>query len=136
MEVRVLAALPSSGYPEQDYIRVHTDADPLDDTVVLATIERVTDRSKGKVKRVKTLLARQRMPADAALDLATSYAEWKQVPVVYTDSWPPWCGKAANPFEISQWFLRHRADEPRFVRDEGDVNSDEAVQEQADADER
>ena len=44
MEVRVLTAPPSSGYPEQDYICVHTDADPLDDTVVLATIERVTDR--------------------------------------------------------------------------------------------
>ena len=89
MEVRVLAALPPSGCPERDYIRVHTDTDPLDDTVVLATIERVTDRSKGKVKRVKTIVARQRMSADAALDLATSYAEWKQVPVVYTDSWPP-----------------------------------------------
>jgi hypothetical protein len=88
MEVRVLAALPPSGCPEQDYIRVHTDTDPLDDTVVLATIERVTDRTKGTVKRVKTLIARQRMSADAALDLATSYAEWKQVPVVYTDSWP------------------------------------------------
>ena len=88
MEVRVLAALPPSGCPEQDYIRVHTDTDPLDDTVVLATIERVTDRTKGAVKRVKTLIARQRMSADAALDLATSYAEWKQVPVVYTDSWP------------------------------------------------
>jgi hypothetical protein len=89
MEVRVLAAPPSSGYPDQDYICVHTDADPLDDTVVLATIERVTDRTKGRVKHIKTLLARQRMSADAALDLATSYAEWKQVPVVYTDSWPP-----------------------------------------------
>jgi hypothetical protein len=85
MEVRVLTAAPSSGYPEQDYICVHADADPRDDTVVLATIERVTDRTKGKVKRVKTLLARQRMSPDAALDLATSYAEWKQVPVVYAD---------------------------------------------------
>jgi hypothetical protein len=85
MDVRVLTALPASGYPEQDYICVHTDADPLDDTVVLATIQRVTDRTKGKVKRVKTLLARQRMSPDAALDLATSYAEWKQIPVVYAD---------------------------------------------------
>ena len=88
MEVRVLSAPPSSGYPENDYICVHTDADPLDDTVVLATIERVTDRTQGKVKRVKTLLARVRMSIDAALGLATSYAEWKQVPVVYADS-PP-----------------------------------------------
>jgi hypothetical protein len=89
MEVRVFAASPSSGYPDQDYICVHTDADPMDDTVVLATIERVTDRTQGKVKRIKTLVTRQRMSADAALDLATSYAERKQVPVVYTDSWPP-----------------------------------------------
>jgi hypothetical protein len=88
MEVRVLPATPSSGCPEQDYICVHTDTDPLDDTVVLATIERVTDRSKGKVKRVKTLLARVRMSVDAALGLATSYAQWKQVPVVYADSRP------------------------------------------------
>ena len=86
MEVRVLNAQPSSAYPEQDYICVHTDTDPLDDTVLLATIERVTDRTKGRVKRVKTLLARQRMSADAAIDLATSYAEWKQVPVVYADA--------------------------------------------------
>jgi hypothetical protein len=86
MDVRVLAAQPSSGCPEQDYSCVHTDTDPLDDTVVLATIERVTDRTKGRLKRVKTLLARQRMSADAAIDLATSYAEWKQVPVVYADS--------------------------------------------------
>jgi hypothetical protein len=88
MDVRVLTAPPAPG-SEQDYICVHTDADPLDDTVVLATIERVTDRTKGKVKRVKTLLARQRMSPDAALDLATSYAEWKQVPVVYAESLAP-----------------------------------------------
>lgn len=88
MEVRVLTAPPSSQYAERDYIRVHTDTDPLDDTVVLATIERVTDREKNgeKLKRVKTLLARQPMSPDAALDLATSYAEWKQIPVVYTDA--------------------------------------------------
>ena len=88
MEVRVLTAPPSSGYAEHDYIRVHTDTDPLDDTVVLATIERVTDREKNgeTLKRVKTLLARRPMSPDAALDLATSYAEWKEVPVVYADS--------------------------------------------------
>jgi len=88
MEVRVFSAPPSSAYPENDYICVHTDTDPLDDTVVLATIERVTDRTRGNIKRVKTLLAGVRMPIDAALGLATSYAEWKQVPVVYSDSQP------------------------------------------------
>jgi hypothetical protein len=84
----VLSASPATGCPEQDYVRLHTDTDPFDDTVVLATIERVTDRTKDGErarKRVRTLLARQRMSADAALVLATSYAEWKQVPVVYAD---------------------------------------------------
>jgi hypothetical protein len=89
MEVRVLGAPPSSGYPDRDYIRVHADTDPLDDTVVLATIERVTDKTldgSTVMKRVKTLLARQRMSVDAALGFATSYAERKQVPVVYADT--------------------------------------------------
>jgi hypothetical protein len=87
MEVRVLSAAPSP-CPERDYIRVHADADPLDDTVVLDTIERITDRAKddGATKRVKTLVARQRMPADTAIVLALRYAERKQVPVVYADS--------------------------------------------------
>ncbi|HJR69433.1 MAG TPA: hypothetical protein VKA43_05295 [Gammaproteobacteria bacterium] len=89
MEVRVLAAPPSSICPEHDYIRLHTDMDPLDDTAVLATIERVTDKTKPgatQVKRVKTLVTRLRMTAGAALELATSYAYWKKVPVVYADS--------------------------------------------------
>ena len=85
MDVRVICALPPWNRPETDYVRVLTCPVADDDTVVLATIERVTDRTKGKVKRVKTLLARQRMSPDAALDLATSYAEWKQVPVVYAE---------------------------------------------------
>jgi hypothetical protein len=89
VEVRVLSTSPSPDCPENDYVRLHTDADPFDDTVVLATIERVTDRTKrgeSAAKRVKTLLARQRMSAYAALVLATSYAVWKQVPVVYADA--------------------------------------------------
>lgn len=89
MEVRVLNNVESpSGCLEQDYIRVHADADPFDDTVVLATIERITDRAKdeGATKRVKTLVARQRMPADTAIVFALSYAERKQVPVIYADS--------------------------------------------------
>ena len=88
MEVRVLAAPPSSICPEQDYIRVHADTDPLDDTAVIATIERVTDKTKAgdTRKRVKTLVARLRMTAHAALELATSYAHRKNVAVVYADS--------------------------------------------------
>jgi len=55
---------------------------------VLATIERVTDRAKpGEVvmQRVKTLVARQLMPADAVLTFAMSYAARKHIPVVYAD---------------------------------------------------
>jgi hypothetical protein len=92
MDVRVLSALPSSSCPEQDYVRVHTCADPGDDTVTLATIERVTDKVKTDAratKRIKALLVRQPMSPDAALGLATSYAERKQIPVVYADSSSP-----------------------------------------------
>ena len=88
MEVRVLSAPPAVGCPEKDYIRVHTCSDPEDDTVTLATIERVTDKttdSASTTTRVRTLILRQPMSADAALELATSYAERKQIPVVYAD---------------------------------------------------
>jgi hypothetical protein len=89
MDVRVLDALPSSNCAEKDYVCVHTYADPFDDTVTLATIERVIDKTKeGMIaaKRVKTLLERQPMSVDAALVLATSYAERKHIPVVYSDA--------------------------------------------------
>lgn len=89
MEVRVLNALPSSACPEKDYVRVHTCSDPADDTVTLATIERVIDKTKGGLRagqRVKKLIERQPMSVDAAVDLATSYAERKQIPVVYADA--------------------------------------------------
>jgi hypothetical protein len=62
-----------------------------DDTVVLATIERVVDKDGGEpaercelTRRVKRLLT-GRMTEDAALVLATSYAEHKKIPVVYAD---------------------------------------------------
>lgn len=88
MEVRVLCALPSSNCPENDYVRVQTHSDPFDDTVVLATIERVTDRVKdGAIaKRIKSLIVRLPMSPSAALGLATSYAERKHIPVVYAES--------------------------------------------------
>jgi hypothetical protein len=90
MEVRVVHALPT---PETDYVRVHTCTAPDDDTVTLATIERVVEKASLKpdegdtlVKRVKTLIMRQPMTPDEALELATSYAERKQIEVVYADS--------------------------------------------------
>jgi hypothetical protein len=92
MEVRVVKALPSASCPESDYVRVHTCSDPGDDTVTLATIERIVDKTividdqaTALTKRVKTLIMRQPMAADVALELATSYAERKKIPVVYAD---------------------------------------------------
>jgi hypothetical protein len=92
MEVRVVKALPSASCPESDYVCVHTCSDPGDDTVTLATIERIVDKTivvddqpTALTKRVKTLIMRQPMPPDVALDLATSYAERKKIPVVYAD---------------------------------------------------
>ncbi len=92
MSVRVVKALPSASCSEADYVRVYTCSDPGDDTVTLATIERIVDKpsipedeSPTLTKRVKTLIMRQPMPADVALELATSYAERKKIPVVYAD---------------------------------------------------
>ncbi|HVY66591.1 MAG TPA: hypothetical protein VHH11_17350 [Gammaproteobacteria bacterium] len=91
MEVRVLNSLPGNDCPDQDYIRVHTCSAPEDDTVTLATIERITDRTTASrtTKRVRTLLGRRPMSVDAALELATSYAERKQVPIVYAEPVTP-----------------------------------------------
>ncbi len=89
MEVKVLNVRSSPGSSEPDYIRVHTEPEPFDDTVVLATIERVTDRAKpgeAVTQRIKTLVARRLMPAEAVLTLAMSYAVRKHIPVVYADA--------------------------------------------------
>ena len=89
MEVKVLNAPPLPGSAEPDYLRVHTEPEPFDDTVVLATIERVTDRAKpGEevTQRIRTLVARRPMPVDAVLTFAMSYAARKHIPVVYADA--------------------------------------------------
>jgi hypothetical protein len=92
MDVRVVCAEPVTGCRETDYVRVHTYSHPFDDTVTLATIERVIEKANAAAtrqpntpKRVKTLLTRQPMSPDQAIVLATSYAERKKIPVVYAD---------------------------------------------------
>jgi hypothetical protein len=85
MDVRVICSLPACERPERDYVLVHTCSSPDDDTITLATIERVVDKTNGLAKRIKTLVARARMTAGEALSFATSYAERKQIPVVYAD---------------------------------------------------
>ena len=87
--MKVLTAQPAPGSTEPDYLRVHTEPEPFDDTVVLATIERVTDRAKpgeAVTQRIKTLVARRPMAAGAVLTLAMSYAARKHIPVVYADA--------------------------------------------------
>ena len=90
MEVRVVHTLPACQRPGTDYVRVHTCTAPDDDTVTLATIERVVEKANPKPDEadtlVKTLIMRQPMTADEALELATSYAERKKIEVVYADS--------------------------------------------------
>ncbi|MEO8463727.1 MAG: hypothetical protein ABI640_00160 [Gammaproteobacteria bacterium] len=89
MDVKVLNMLPSPGSSEPDYVRVHTEPEPFDDTVVLATIERVTDRAKAGeeiTQRIKTIVARRPMPVTAVLTFAMSYAARKHIPVVYAEA--------------------------------------------------
>jgi hypothetical protein len=87
MEVRVVCEPPATNCPETDYVHVRTCPDPDDGTVTLATIERVVGKSENAarrlVRRVKTLIARQRMSQSDALLLATNYAQRKRIPVVY-----------------------------------------------------
>lgn len=90
MDVRVVCSVPPWSYQDQDYVRVQTCTDPADETMTLATIERIVDKTNVTAnaparKRIKALLVRQRMSADEALGLATRYAQRKKIPVVYTD---------------------------------------------------
>jgi hypothetical protein len=91
MDVQLICALPSWNRPETDYVRVLTSSVPDDDTVVLATIERVVDKDTNAPaercelsRRVKTLISRRMSPSDAFV-LAKSYAERKGIAVVYAD---------------------------------------------------
>lgn len=91
MDVRVVSELSMATRPESDYVRVHTFCDPNDDTVTLATIERVIEKSMVAetrptlMKRIKTLIMRKPMSIDDAVGLATRYAAAKNISVVYAD---------------------------------------------------
>lgn len=90
MEVRIVRHEQVQRCPEGDYVRVCTCCDPKDDTVTLATIQRVVDKCgdalESKPKRyVKTLVMERPMSPDAALGFATCYAERKRIPIVYAE---------------------------------------------------
>ena len=86
MEVRVVCQAPTEPCPAADFVRVSTCSDPNDDTVTLATIQRVVEKNDvkkiGHRWHVKTLIMEQPMSADEALGFATRYAARKNIPVV------------------------------------------------------
>jgi hypothetical protein len=90
MNIQVLPLERVDGDGTGEYLAVHTHHDPKDDTVTLATIQLVVERT---VRRrasdtnwhVKNLIVDHPMSLDAALGFATCYAEHKNVPVIYTN---------------------------------------------------
>jgi len=90
MAVKILAEFTDPEAADQDFVRVRAHPDPGDDTVTLATIERVVEccgedaeEAAGSHWHIKTLVLDQPMTLDAAVGLATRYAERKGIPVVY-----------------------------------------------------
>jgi hypothetical protein len=89
MTVKIVPEHQTNDCPGNDYLRVSTCSDPLDDTVTLATIQRFVEKQTPKDASnrvlVRTLVLRKPMTPDEALGLARRYAERKHIPVVYTD---------------------------------------------------
>jgi hypothetical protein len=89
VEVRILSG-ELSETDEVDFVRVRTCAAEEDDTVTLATIQRVVDKNNGArlpgpAWHVRTLIFERPMQPDVALGLATRYAERKGIRTVYTE---------------------------------------------------
>jgi hypothetical protein len=89
MSVRILPESSTTSVRCSDYVRVSTRSDPNDDTVTLATIERIVEKQRKSEAaepkvHVKALVVSQPMSPDQALGLATCYAERKHIPIVYT----------------------------------------------------
>jgi hypothetical protein len=93
MEVRVVHQESAQSCPATDFVRVSTCSDPNDDTVTLATIQRVVEKKDAKKIghrwHVKTLIMERPMSPDEALGFATRYAARKQIPVVCTEFQSP-----------------------------------------------
>lgn len=90
MGVRIVHQDDPQGCADRDYVRVSTSADPNDDTVTLATIQRIVEKPTATLDtnqnwHIKTLVMDQPMMLTDALGLATLYAERKGIPVVYSD---------------------------------------------------
>ena len=91
MTGRIVHRHAAQSCQEHDFVRVSTCSDPSDDTVTLATIQRIVDKPEGTPeaearRHVKTLVFEHPMSIDAAIGFAECYAERKKIPVVYADS--------------------------------------------------
>ena len=88
MDIKVINEGSSPACSEADYVHVQMWSDPEQDTLTLATIERVVRKSNVKpaapARRVKTLVEKQPMSLDAAVGFATLYAASKKIQVVLT----------------------------------------------------
>ena len=86
MDVRVMDERATPAVSEPDYVRVRVLADPEQDTMTLATIERIVRKPGEKraslIERVKKLVEKQPMTLDAALGFARLYAARKGIRVV------------------------------------------------------
>jgi hypothetical protein len=88
MAVRIITEEVTRHEGEAEYLRVQTFSAPDDDTVTLATIQRVVDKNSGLEQaeplwRVKTIVLAKPMSEDQAVGFAARYAERKGISVVY-----------------------------------------------------
>jgi hypothetical protein len=92
MTVRIVHLEDAPPSAEHDFVRVSTCPDPNDDTVTLATIQRVVDKTDEEIpaaepkRYVKTLVLEHPMSVDAAIGFAACYAERKKIPVIYAET--------------------------------------------------
>lgn len=89
MSVKVLDMAQLKAASTGEYVAVRTCRDPSDETILLATIQRVVEKTVRKAEtdpqwHVKTLVLAKPMSADAAIGFATRYAERKHIPMVFT----------------------------------------------------
>jgi len=86
MDIRVMDERSVPTPPEPDYVRVRVFPDPEQDTMTLATIERIVvkpgETRPSLSQRVKKLIEKQPMTLDAALGFARLYAARKRIKLV------------------------------------------------------
>lgn len=86
--VKVVNEGSTPALSEPDYLRVQVYPDPEQDTMTLATIERVVmkpgEERTSLTRRVRKLIERQPMTRDAAVGFARRYAARKGIGLVLT----------------------------------------------------